>query len=345
MTLVARPVHLLTEILAATVLISACDSTDDRLPEYELAGQTMGTTYSVKLVAPDENINRIDLGEKLQARLIDINGSMSTYDTNSELSLFNAAGSTDWISVSAELCNVISSALSLSSHTDGAFDITVGPLVNLWGFGPEGVVSTPPADDQISAARLRVGFEKVHTDCGVPAMKKDQTDIYVDLSAFAKGYAVDQSAELLEANDVSNYLVEIGGELRVRGHNAAGKPWAIAVEKPLDDTREVQSVMNLTNSAVATSGDYRNFFEHDGKRYSHTIDPRSGRPVTHAAAAVTVVSDSAADADALATALLVLGPDAGLKFAASQGIAANFLVRTSSGIEQRTTARFSELLN
>ena len=345
MTLVVKPVPLLTEILAAAVLLSACESPNERLPEYELAGQTMGTTYSVKLVAPDENIDRIDLGERLHEQLVSIDGSMSTYDQNSELSRFNAAESTDWIDVSAELCGVISSALDLSSRTDGAFDITVGPLVNLWGFGPEGAISVPPADDQITAARSRIGFEKVSTDCGLPAIKKDQTDIYVDLSAFAKGYAVDQSAELLEANDVANYLVEIGGELRVGGHNAAGKPWAIAVEKPLDNTREVQSVMNLTNSAVATSGDYRNFFEYDGNRYSHTIDPRSGRPVTHEGASVTVVSDSAADADALATALLVLGPDDGLKFAANQGIAANFLVRTDSGIEQQRTAGFSALVN
>jgi len=345
MILVVKPVPLLTEILAAAVLISACESPSDRLPEYELAGQTMGTSYSVKLVAPDENVDRIGLGEKLHERLVYIDGSMSTYDTNSELSRFNAAGSTDWISVSAELCRVISSALELSSRTDGAFDITVGPLVHLWGFGPDGAVSEPPADDQITVARSRIGFEKVHTDCRVPAIKKDQTDIYVDLSAFAKGYAVDQSAELLDANNIANYLVEIGGELRVRGHNAAGNPWAIAVEKPLDDTREVQSVMSLTNSAVATSGDYRNFFEFDGNRYSHTIDPRSGRPVAHAAAAVTVVAESAADADALATALLVLGPDAGLKFAASQGIAANFLIRTNSGIEHITTAGFSALVN
>ena len=345
MILVAKTVLMCSEVLATAFLVCGCEAPNDRLPEYELAGQTMGTTYTVKLIAPDEKIDRIALGGKLQERLTDIDGSMSTYDANSELSRFNAAGSTDWISISAELCRVISSALSLSSQTAGAFDITVGPLVNLWGFGPEGVVAAPPEDDQVATALARVGFEKIHTDCGAPAIRKDRADIYVDLSAFAKGYAVDQSAELLEANDVSNYLVEIGGELRVNGHNAAGNPWAIAVEKPLDDTREVQSVMHLTNSAVATSGDYRNFFEYDGNRYSHTIDPRSGRPVTHAAAAVTVVGDSAADADALATALLVLGPDAGLKFAASQGIAANFLVRTSAGIEQQTTAGFSALVN
>jgi thiamine biosynthesis lipoprotein len=332
-------------ILLATLLLGACDRANERLPEFELTGQTMGTTYSVKLVAADQQSISDDLAAALAERLAVIDSLMSTYDANSELSNFNATEATDWVPVSAELCAIIEQALSISERTRGAFDVTVGPLVNLWGFGPDGDVQEPPSDDVIAAAIHRVGSDKLHTDCAVPALRKDQADIYVDLSAVAKGYAVDQLAVLLEADQWSNFLVEIGGELRMRGHNADSELWAIAVERPADDSREIQSVVRVTDAAMATSGDYRNFFEYDGQRYSHTIDPRSGRPITHNVAAVTVVGDSAADADALATALLVLGPEDGLALAAREKIAAYFLLRTDAGIEQRMTGSFAALVN
>jgi thiamine biosynthesis lipoprotein len=327
------------------LFLGACGGADKRLPEYELSGRTMGTSYSVKLVAPGANLDRQALGAKLSARLDEINGTMSTYLPDSELSRFNTRNSTDWETVSKELCNLVSDALVLSDRTGGAFDVTVGPLVNLWGFGPDGNVARPPADDAIAKERLRTGFEKLHADCDLPALRKDRADVYIDLSALAKGYAVDQSAELLEIHRVTNYLVEIGGELRVRGHNASNELWAIAVEKPEHGARDVQSIVRLTNTAVATSGDYRNYFEFEGRMYSHTIDPRTGRPVAHEAASVTVVDHSAAAADALATALLVLGPEAGFEFATRDGIAASFLLRTDAGIEQRTTGEFAALVN
>jgi len=327
-------------ICLAALLLCACS---DRLPEYELAGASMGTSFSVKLVAPDSAIDRDQLQQKIRHALQQIEHRMSTYIADSEISHFNNSDSTAWSKVSAELCGIVESAIVISRLTDGAFDITVGPLVNLWGFGPDGAITEPPTGAEINLARQRVGFRKLDTDCAVPAIRKLQPDVYVDLSAYAKGYAVDQLAELLDAAGLTDYVVEIGGELRVRGHNASKNDWVIAVEKPLQYERDVQTVVHLSDSAVATSGDYRNNFEYRGNRYSHTIDPHAGRPATHEIAAVTVVHDTAAFADAIATALLVMGLDRGLEFAERESIAAYFLLRTNTGVEEHMTSMFSVL--
>lgn len=332
-------------LVVVALLQNGCDSSGGRAAEYELNGQSMGTTYSIKLVDPAAGLDRDALGVTLAQALETLESRLSTYDDDSELSRFNASESTDWIPVSDELCRLVESALTISVRTGGAFDVTVGPLVNLWGFGPDGMRNEPPADDSVASLLTLVGYDKLHTDCDVPALRKDKPLIYIDLSAFAKGYAVDRLAGILDAQGQRDYLVEVGGELRLRGHNASGESWAIAVEKPVENSRSVQTVVHLTDCGMATSGDYRNFFEYHGQRFSHTIDPGTGRPVTHAAAAVTVVRDTAAEADALATALLVLGPEQGLAFAAREGIAAYFLLRTGAGIEERSTGEFAALVN
>jgi len=336
----ARP-HLLLIFL----LLTGCNGQGARVPEYELTGQSMGTTYSIKLVGPAENLDREALGTNLAEELRSIEARLSTYMPESELSQFNASNSTDWVTVSDELCELIDAALAISKRTDGAFDVTIGPLVNLWGFGPDGNRYAPPDDESIAAALQLVGYESLHADCSVPAIRKDKPLIYVDLSAFAKGYAVDRLAAILEDHGQANFLVEVGGELRLHGLNASGERWSIAIEKPEEHARAVQTIVHVSDCGMATSGDYRNFFEYHGQRFSHTIDPTTGRPVAHAAAAVTVIRDSAAEADALATALLVLGPDAGLALAAKNGIAAYFLLRTGTGIEERSTGEFAALLN
>jgi thiamine biosynthesis lipoprotein len=304
----------------------------------------MGTTYSIKIVAPDSAADFEQLAAQVSEELDSINSRMSTWQVDSELSLLNSDESTDWIEVSAELCGIIESALAISQFTDGAFDITVGPLVNLWGFGPGNRIAlTPPADDMVAATRPRVGYRHLRADCARPAVRKERPDLYIDLSGYAKGYAVDQLANLLNKNALTDYLVEIGGELRMRGHNATGDNWSIAVEKPDDLARTVQIVVRLSNQSMATSGDYRNFYIHDDKRFSHTIDSRTGRPVAHNGAAVTVVTQSAARADALATALLVLGPGAGFEFAERERIAAYFLLRDDAGISEKATTLFKAL--
>jgi thiamine biosynthesis lipoprotein len=231
----------------------------------------------------------------------------------------------------------------VSRLSNGAFDVTVGPLVNLWGFGPDPVQLKPPADAAIDAALERVGYDRLHVDCSRPAIRKDTPDVYVDLSACAKGFAVDRATELLDARGIRHYLVEIGGELRMRGLNADGEAWSVAIETPADAGRTVGRIVTLTDKAMATSGDYRNFFEYRGERYSHTIDPRTGRPTTHNLAAVTVVGDSTVLADAMATALLVLGPRAGLELAVREGIPAYFQVRTEGGFSEASTPAFAAL--
>jgi thiamine biosynthesis lipoprotein len=327
----------------AALLFAGCS--EDRLPEIELSGPVMGTSFSIKLVDSPGTIDRDALGTSIAARLEDIEQRFSTYRPSSELVRVNATLSTDWIPVSGELCEVVETALGYSRQTHGAFDVTVGPLVLLWGFGAEADRSAPPDDALVAEARSSVGYEKLQTDCAAPALRKSLPGVNIDLSAFVKGYAVDRIADLLDAGGLDNFLVEIGGELRMRGHNAARKPWSIAIEKPEVASRVVQSVIQVTDRGMATSGDYRNFFEHDGVRYSHTIDPETGRPVTHDAAAVTVIGDTAAEADALATALLVMGPDEGLAFAQSGDIAAYFLLRDDPDVKVRMTPGFKALAN
>ena len=297
----------------------------------------MGTTYSVQLVDPPQTVEPAALQDRVDDVLADINASMSTYDAGSELSRFNASSSTDWYGVSAELAGVVAAAQAVSEASGGSFDITVGPLVNLWGFGPGEGSGVPPSPEQVSAAKLRTGYGKLHVRLSPPALRKSDPDLYVDLSAIAKGYGVDRVAALLDAAGIENYLVEIGGELRARGLNVRREPWRIAVERPDPAGRTVQQVVALTDAAMATSGDYRNFFEAGGTRYSHTIDPATGRPVTHDLASVTVVGADAMHADAHATALLVMGVDRGQTFARTSGLAALFISRTLTGFETRAT--------
>ena len=330
--------------LAVTVALSIAGCGDSRLSEFEFSGPVMGTSFSIKIVDPPARLDHEELGISISSRLEDIEQRFSTYRPGSELSVVNGTLSTDWITVTSELCEVVDAALSWGFRTKGACDITVGPLVLLWGFGPDQARSEPPSEGRVAEARSSVGYDKLETNCAVPALRKALPGVNIDLSAFAKGYAVDQVADLLDATGIADYLVEIGGELRMRGHNAGGEAWAIAIEMPDSPGRGVQSVLNITDSAVATSGDYRNYFEHDGVRYSHTIDPATGRPVAHDAAAVTVVSDTAAEADALATALLVMGPDIGMDFAIAGRVAAVFLLRVDAGVEARLSPDFEALL-
>jgi len=329
-------------LLLQTLLVAACER-DARLPEFELSGSAMGTTFNVLLVAPADDISKDRLQARIDKTLADIENMASTWREDSELSEFNANPASGWIATSVELCEAIASALEVSHQTGGAFDITIGPLVNLWGFGPEGDVSEPPADDALRAVMAEVGYEGLKTRCDDPAVNKRSGGIYVDLSGWAKGHAVDELALLLDQHQLRDYLVEIGGEIRVRGHNAEGLEWAVAIETPSTTKRVPHSVMRVTNTSVATSGDYRNFFSHDGQHYSHTIDARTGRPIRHSLAAVTVVNESAAYADAMATALLVLGPTDGPQRAEKLGVAAYFLIRNKTGFDEVTTPGF-ELL-
>ncbi len=324
----------------ALLALCACDHAS---PQTDLQGSALGTSFVVSVVDFPAELDADVLRQDILDALGSLDKLASTWRDDSELSALNMALSVDWVAVSAPFCDLLERSLEISRITKGAFDPTVGPLVNLWGFGPAGAISEPPTDGDIVVAQHRVGFDLLEVDCNQQLVRKDVPDLYVDLSGWAKGHAVDLVAGLLESRGIDNYMAEIGGELRIRGHNRNGRKWAIGIEAPSTSERVPHAVVHVTDTSVATSGDYRNYFEHDGQRYSHTIDPRTGRPVTHKLAAVTVVNASAAFADAMATALLVLGPDDGPELARELGLAAYFLVRDASGIQEITTPDFDTL--
>lgn len=301
------------------------------------SGPTMGTRYNVRCVTSSSTPDSEGLQNAIDQRLADINQMMSTYIADSELSRFNQYTGAGWFTVSAETAKVVAFALETAEATGGALDPTVGPVVNLWGFGPEGRRDKPPTEAEIEAARSRIGYAKLQVRTDPPALKKTQPDVYVDLSAVAKGYAVDAIGNLLVEHGFTSYMVEIGGEVVTAGTKPAGVPWQIGIEKPDSDGRSVRTILESKNEAIATSGDYRNFFERDGQRYSHTIDPATGRPVRHDLATVTVRADHCMRADSLATALLVLGPERGYDWAEQHGVAAMFLRRSDDGVAERTT--------
>ncbi|ADJ29573.1 FAD:protein FMN transferase [Nitrosococcus watsonii] len=325
------------------LVVTACTESaeEDRLTW--LSGATMGTGYSVKITDLPAGIDPKILDRNIARLLEEINGLMSTYQADSELSRFNRNKRTDWISVSAEIVKVLEEAQGISRLSKGALDVTVGPLVNLWGFGPGFYTNEVPSRREMEAEKERVGFKQLQIRHSPPAVRKKRGDIYVDLSAIAKGYGVDRIAEFLEAQGIYNYLVDIGGEERIKGHGPKGTPWRIAIERPVAGERRVQRILELDSGAVATSGNYRNYFEQDGKRYSHTLDPRTGWPITHQLASVTVVNATAMRADALATALLVLGPEQGLRLAEQEQIAALFIIKTPEGFRERATRSFTKI--
>lgn len=311
-----------------------------------VSGPTMGTSWSVKAVYPegvDEEETARSLQSSIQALLDRMNGVFSTYDPDSELSRLNAHVAGEAVEVSPDLLAVLVRARGVSEMTDGAFDVTVGPIVNAYGFGPDRRRPEPPTEAELRSLRERVGYRLVEIDETASTVRKARDDVYCDLSAIAKGYAVDRVAELLEAGTPRplGYMVEVGGEVRVAGRSSRGGPWRIGAERPVEGGRVVQRVLEMSGGAVATSGDYRNFYLEGGERVSHTIDPRTGRPVRHSLASVSVLHEECALADALATALLVLGPDEGYHLAERERIACLLMVRRDDGsFEERATEGF-----
>jgi thiamine biosynthesis lipoprotein len=307
-----------------------------------VSGNTMGTTYSVKWV--DTNEARVKaLHAKIDAELKAVNASMSTYIPDSELSLFNKMPANASIKASDGLFSVLSLAKTISDRSQGAFDVTVGPLVNLWGFGPDGRVVKAPDEQTVDALRERIGYQKLLLNADTQEITK-KADLYVDLSAIAKGYGVDQVADVLEKEGITRYLVEIGGELRASGLKPNGETWRIAIESPASLMHSVQQIVHVSDTGIATSGDYRNYFEDQGVRYSHTIDPSTGKPITHKLASVTVLSDTCAEADALATAFTVMGEEKAMQYAIEHKIDAFFIVKSENGFKEMMTDGFKARL-
>ncbi len=332
-------------LLLTALALTACEKPQPD-PTVRISGSTMGTSYDLKLIPASGQMVPAGFKEQVDALLVRVNKSMSTYDPDSELSRFNQNPSTDWIAVSPELQQVTAEALRISELSGGAFDITVGPLVNLWGFGPESRRDEAPSDAAIAQARARVGYWRLHTREEPPAIKKEHADLYADLSAIAKGYGVDQLAALVETTGIANYLVSIGGEVRTKGLNSKGQPWTIAIEKPVSGQRAVERLIRIGDHSVSTSGDYRNFFEQNGQRYSHVVNPRTGRPVQQNLVAVTVISGRSMEADATATALMAAGPEFGFQLATDHHLAAFFMMVSPDGksFQERYTPEFEPYL-
>lgn len=289
----------------------------------------MGTRYHVKYVT-DGSVNSVLVADAVLSALRSVDYRMSTYNPDSELMQFNNSDVGDSVTVSSELALLLGRSLELSRISGGAFDVTVGPLVNIWGFGPGFRPEQVPSDQELAEAFAKVGYQALQ-------LENDQLiktrPLFVDLSAIAKGYAVDKVADALEAMGISNYLIEVGGELRVGGTKANGQDWLIGIEQPDSVVREARLAIRAPGQAIATSGDYRNYFEKDGIRYSHTIDPTTGRPVTNRLASVTVVAPECMDADAWATMLMVLGEKKGLALAQQEGVAAYFIYHGEEGFD------------
>jgi len=324
-------------VVALATAMAGC-MFSDKLESF--VGPTMGSTYSVKYVQHRGTPSREDLQRETEAILAELDRQLSSYRSDSDIERFNALPAGSCASMPATVRELVAAGERLSEESGGALDLTVGPLLDLWGFGSHGHGERVPDAEAIAAARQRVGHQYLRVD-GEQLCK--DAPVRVDFNSIAAGYAVDRVSARLEALGVDSYLVEITGELKAKGHKPDGASWRIAIEAPHDNERVAQRIIPVDGYGVSTSGDYRNFFEQDGKRYSHTVDPQSGAPVIHRLAAATVVDPSALRADGLSTILMVLGDERGLAFAERQGVAAFLVIREGQGFITKSTAAFDRL--
>jgi len=290
-------------------------------------GEVMGTYWIVKIHSHSQ-LEKQKMQESIQAELNDINSKMSTYLPNSEISQFNDHANTNIFPISTKTHAVIEAAQQISKQSQGAFDISIKPLINLWGFGSK-PAEEPPTEADIALAMGSIGYEKIHLlEKGI---KKDSIDLQIDVSAIAKGYAVDQVAEKLHALGHENYMVDVGGEIRAKGISTKKRAWRIGIETPDAKRGTYTDIIELKDISIATSGDYRNFYEQNGTRISHTIDARSGLPITHQLASVSVLHPSAMMADGWATALNVLGPTEAMRLAKEKNLPIMLIIREENG--------------
>lgn len=305
--------------------IISCSQESEIVPMVSIEGRTMGTTYSIKYFPKSNTPLSKIISQLIDERLIDLNNKMSTYLKDSELSKINRSQSLKWIGISKDLHLVLSYAKTVSLMSDGAFDVTIGPLVNLWGFGPSGKREVP-SFEKIQETRKRVGFNNLLIDPKDPKIKKNITGLYLDLSSLAKGYGVDLVSELLDGLGVENYFIEIGGEIKTKGQKPSS-PWRIAIQAPDKIYTKAQKTLMASNLSIATSGNYRNFFKSKGTKYSHTLDSSTGKPITNKMASATVIDKtSCMKADALATTMMALGPKKAKIFAEKYKIPVLFLI-------------------
>ena len=331
-------------LLPLLLALSACQPNSSLPQKVTFSGPIMGTQYRITVLLVNENKDKAGQVERDAIQAMEsVNESMSTYLQGSEINALNNAPENTKVALSESLYEVIEQSLKLSEMSDGAFDITIGKAVNLWGFGPDGAITKSPSDEQLDAIKSSIGFQKLNLEDS--SIIKNTANISIDLSAIAKGYAVDQVAKSLEAYGINNYLIDIGGELRASGFAQGEQAWRVGIEKP-HTLGGIQQVIELTNKSIATSGDYRNYHIIDGEHYSHTIDAITLKPVFHRLALVSVVDDTASRADGLATAIMALGDEKGWAFAKQNGLAVYMVVREDEKDQYRVqmTKKFEQYL-
>jgi thiamine biosynthesis lipoprotein len=330
--------HLIRLVLFAFLVLTSELRADD-VPAAEplrIEGTTMGSYYSIVVDSPGDT-SRETLQQQIEADLREINRQMSTWDRKSEISQFNDSESTDWVPVSPEFAFVTEQARIIHKQSGGAFDVTLAPVIDLWGFGVRRKRRVP-APEEIQQALSQTGMDALTVRLEPPALKKTRPNLRLNLSALAPGYAVDRIVGTLERQGLLSYVVDISGEVRAGRAKSSGAKWKLGVESPRGG---IHKVLEFTERSVATSGDYRNYFQVDGKRYSHVIDPKTGRPVDHPPDCVSVIHSSSMVADAWATTMMVLGADRGLQVAQEQQLEAMFLTVNSAGeLIERSTPFF-----
>jgi len=336
---ICRPLWLLLLI----ILLVGCSERDRPLASpVTLEGEIFGTFYQITIADPLTRREADQLEAGILAELEAVDAAMSTWREDSELMAFNEAPIGQWQPLSDALVEVLAIGQAVAEASEGAFDMTIGGLVNLWSFGPEARPREVPSEATLAARLAKVGPDSLEVDQQALQARRLR-DVFVDLSAVAKGHATDRVAAYLTQQGIDHYLVNLGGEVKVAGYrDAESVPWRIGIEAPRDGYPEARHVLPLQDIAVATSGDYRNYFEFDGQRYSHTLDPRTGRPIDHRLASVTVIHPSDAWADAWATALLVLGDEAGMALARKHSLAVLMLVRQDEGWTSLASPAFAE---
>ena len=320
-------------------IVASCGS-EPKL--WKISGETMGTQYHIS-ATPPETFDREEGQKTIDALLAAFSQITSTYIPDSEVNRLSAFPLDEARAISQILSDILLISMEVSWVTGGAFDVTVSPLVELWGFGAEGREQTVPAASAVEAALAEVGFQHLQLDFTEPKITLAKP-VTVDLSGVAKGYGVDMVAQWLERQGIQDYLVEIGGEIRAAGKSPRGDDWRVGIEKPAGLKGGVEKAIRVSGVGLATSGDYRNYFERDGKRYSHTINPKTGYPISHTTASVTVIAETSAYADALATGFLVLGAEKSLALAETHGIAVYLIDKSDEGFRSSYSSAFAPYL-
>ena len=330
--------------MVTLLLIAACGEGAGTAGITRLEGRIFGTFYQVSVAEDLTQDQGNRLHERIRAILDSVDRQMSTYRDDSDLSRLNGASVGSWVELPQPLTNLLGRSRAISETTGGAFDITVGGLVNLWSFGPQARPAKTPSEKALKERLAETGYRNIELEADSGRARR-LTDVSVDLSAIAKGHAVDRVGALLEEERHRDFLVNIGGDLLARGRKASGKAWRIGIEVPDDGEQTARHILPLSDIALATSGDYRNYFEEDGQRYSHIIDPRDGRPVQHQLASVSVFHEETTMADALATAFMVMGEDRALTYARGEDVGALLIERHQDGFRTRLSPALEQMLD